>query len=220
MEELLVFYSAYIETLKRSPFPHIFLQLAEAVIDIPSHRVWEQSANKDMFLERFKKDKIGLAEDINEHGVYFPLWGYYAEDRVNVIEGMHRIESIHMYIDKCGSWQYPLMTFIVPETFYDKDNYADYRESIYFPVFNIENNWHREYFGHHFTGKNRDTYDVIERDCPVIFVTKNVQQYINAVFIWHKFLRHAISKYQAAAGKRFPVSGFINSNRNGLKNAI
>lgn len=222
LEEILIFYSAYIYTLKQSPFSRVFINPRDIIIDIPERRRWEEAAQRDKFLEEYQGKKINLALDIKTNGIYFPFSAVQTLDGLQVIEGMHRIESIHEYIKKYNNWEYNLFTFIVPKTFYEEVNFEPWETKIFFPVFNIENNWHKDLFGRHFYNDqyNITQYNLIQRDQPMLINIHTQQEYITTLFIWHKFLRHIIFKYYETHGYRIPVSKYLNSNREDIQNAF
>lgn len=222
LEEILIFYSAYIYTLKQAPFSRVFTNPRDIIIDVPEKRKWEEAAQRDKFLEQYQNNKLELALDIKDNGIYFPFSALQTQNGLQVVEGMHRIEAIKMYIDCGGEWNHDLFTFVVPNTFYEEVNFNPYNKQIFFPIFNIENNWHKDLFGKHFQvdSFNKERYELVKRDQPLLINVYTEQEYITTLFIWHKFLRHIIFKYYDTHNEKIPVSRYLNSNREDIINAF
>lgn len=220
MSEILMFYSAYIETLKRCPFEQIVIDIRNMDVDIPKHRAWSLAARKDGYLNNYKNSHHELAIDIIKNGTYFPVWvTKKSNGRYLVLEGIHRVEAMKDYMSETNcELEFKMFAFIVHEDFYEENNFKEFKTEIYFPVFNIDNEWHKNLFGHHCikTESNRIAYNEAKQDMPLLIEISYIQEYIDAMFIWHKFLRHAFYKYQYNNGIKIPVSSYINMNRGGI----
>lgn len=220
MGEIIMFYSAYVETLKRCPFEQVEIDVNNIDVDIPIGRSWNDAANRDGYLNNYKDSHHKLAVEIIKNGTYFPIWITKRPDgRYSVLEGIHRVKSIKDYISEtdCGL-KFKMLAFIVPDDFYEKNHFDEFKSKIYFPVFNIENEWHKNLFGHHCikTENNRIAYKKVKQDRPISIEISYIQDYIDAMFIWHKFLRHSFYKYQYNNGIKIPVSSYVNMNRGGI----
>lgn len=218
LEEIVIFYKAYIETLKKCPFKTIFIHPEDCIVDVPAGREWANAAQKDGYLDKYKNDKLFLAKDILSHGTHSPLAVLQLNDKYKVLEGIHRIEAIQIYATE-HVWDYKMMALAVPDYFYDHSVIGKRLNlEVYVPIFNVEDNFcHYTYNVYHlYDSYNRDVYYSTKKDMPVIFKVHNEREYIRVLFIWHKFLRHVFFKYEQANNQRIPVSRYINAERDDL----
>lgn len=76
---------------------------------------------KDLFLESFSQNKVLLAKNIIEIGTYWPFWGIKYNNKIFIVEGIHRIFSLQL-LNKINKINKNFLCLILPIS------YSDYKK--------------------------------------------------------------------------------------------
>lgn len=77
---------------------------------------------KDLFLEDFSQNKILLAKDIIENGTYWPFWGIEYNNKIYIVEGLHRLSALYS-LNKIKKIEKNFLCCILPISYFDYENY-------------------------------------------------------------------------------------------------
>jgi hypothetical protein len=93
----------------------LYLNLDEVVFNpqIKLPQGWEH-CDRNPFINSYKDNKIGLAEDMINNGIYVPFKCIVYDNEYCVKGGVHRIESLKLYQRTYGNVKIKLPTLIVP----------------------------------------------------------------------------------------------------------
>lgn len=78
--------------------------------------------NKDLFLENFSQNKISLAKDIIKNGTYWPFWGIKYNNKIYIIEGIHRFFSLYS-LNQTEKINKKFLCFILPVSYFNYEKY-------------------------------------------------------------------------------------------------
>jgi hypothetical protein len=104
--DLYTMYNIYLNNLKKSPLKKEWVNPLEKFKFIKNSEDkyilnWEDEKNP--YLDEYNSEKIKLALDIKQNGIYWHFGGEYQGDKILLNEGKHRFASI-LLADHCNKW--------------------------------------------------------------------------------------------------------------------